>query len=80
MNMKKVLNLTIEVMRSNGIEWESLTEDEQVGIITKLPRIRSELVSSVKNVLGIVNENELQDVSEESVVHTQNGDITVTTF
>ena len=80
MDMKKVLNLTIEVMRSNGIEWESLTEDEQVGIITKLPRIRSELVASVKNVLGIVNENELKDVSEERVVHTQNGDIIVTTF
>lgn len=80
MDMKKVLDLAIEVMRSDGIEWDSLTEDEQVGIITKLQRIRNELIVSVNDVIGIVSEKESQDLGEERVVHTQNGDVTITTF
>ncbi len=80
MDMKKVLNLTIEVMRSDGVKWESLTEDEQLKIIMKLPEIRNELIASMKDVLGIVGAKDSNDICDERIVHTQNGDITITEF
>ncbi len=80
MDIKKVLNLTIEVMKSKGIKWDSLSEDEQLRILSKLPEINSALIASIEDTLGIGDENETGTKSETGIVETENGDVTITTF